>query len=129
MGFIKHALIGVALYEAMKYALKKCGKDFSEGGHLASVVRQPIREEVVDIIAGARQTDQLQRLKENAASDRGGEHASSGLSGQRDFAIPDSDEDLTAGSNPEVPLTGEVSEKADPWKKSLANDELRAPDS
>ncbi|WP_316809951.1 hypothetical protein [Pedobacter heparinus] len=71
MGFIKHALIGIALYEV--------GKCFI-----------------------------------NATANN---------------QVPDYD--LDAGNNPEAPLTGNLPKKDrdDPWKNSLANDELRAPDS
>lgn len=129
MGFIKHALIGIALYEAIKYMLKKSGDDLFDAAQLASAACLPLRKDVVDVIAGARQTDQLQGLKENATSGKASEDGSSGLAGQQEIAKPDLNEDLTAGSDPETPLTGQVTEKADPWKKSLANDELRAPDS
>ena len=129
MGFIKHALIGIALYEVVKYALKKSAEDFSEVGQLASAVGQPVREEVVDVIAGARQTDQLQRLKENAVSGEYSTDTSSALAEHGDITSHNSEEDLAIGSDPDAPLTGQVAEKTDPWKKSLANDELRPPDS
>lgn len=71
MGFIKHALIGIAIYEAVKYMLKSAS----------------------------------------------------------DFEY--SELDLDVGTNPETPLTsyGNARSQDDPWKNSLANDELRAPDS
>ncbi|RZM19841.1 MAG: hypothetical protein EOO88_36930 [Pedobacter sp.] len=113
MGFIKNALIGIALYEGAKYLLSKQQLGF-DPEMLPSP--QSIREEH-DIIAGARQTDHLTRMQENAAT-------SSHLH-------EDSDDFLKAGTNPETPLTGyeTASDKDDPWKKSLANDDLRAPDS
>lgn len=115
MGFIKHALIGIALYEAVKYVLNKDGLPASpvtEGPQARSGTRQQRRSEDVDIVTSARQTDQLDRMKENAARDE-----------NRD--------ELKAGINPDTPLTGQesVNDQDDPWKKSLANDELRAPDS
>jgi hypothetical protein len=85
MGFIKNALIGIALYEAVKYFLRNGDRDFdyaSEGTQAASATRQQLRNDDIDIIAGARQADNLDRMKENAT-----------------------------------------------WQNSLANDDLRAPDS
>lgn len=71
MGFIKHALIGIAIYEAVKYFMK------------------PVSDS------------------------------------------PYYELDLDVGTNPETPLTshGVAMDQDDPWKNSLANDELRAPDS
>ncbi|MCD0488348.1 hypothetical protein LPB86_08910 [Pedobacter sp. MC2016-14] len=71
MGFIKNAVIGIALYEVAKYTLKK--------GWLSHNLN----------------------------------------------------DDLDVGSNPKTPLTGHYfrNDEEDPWKNSLANDELRAPDS
>ena len=116
MGFIKNALIGIALYEAAKYCLTKKFTGFdllTEGGGDVPAERRQFRNEEVDIIAGARQTDQLQRMQENALRDRDAGNAAA------------------AKADPEPPISGEVSEKPvdDPWKNSLANDELRAPDS
>ncbi len=82
MGFIKHALIGIALYEAVKYFLKD-----------------------TDVVAVASQNDH--------------------------YWVKDAEIDLQVGTNPETPLTGPeiVKDQDDPWRNSLANDELRAPDS
>lgn len=92
MGFIKHALIGIALYEAMKYLLKK-----EEAGFAAN-----------DILA----TNPGRLINETRLS-------------AEDFKV-----DLRAGTDPEIPLTGTAQVKTDDvWKNSLANDELRAPDS
>jgi hypothetical protein len=109
MGFIKHALIGIALYEAVKYILKKEDPELElahEGIRWEAAVNQHLRREEVDVIAGARQTDQLDRMKQNADND-----------------------ELVGGTDPKAPLTGKEPEKDDPWKNSLANDDLRAPDS
>ncbi|RZK73036.1 MAG: hypothetical protein EOO85_18225 [Pedobacter sp.] len=65
MGFIKHAIIGVALYEAVKY-----------------LIRQDRLEQQVEF-----------------------------------------------GTDPESSFTGRGSDEDDPWKNSLADDTLRAPDS
>ncbi|SMC57575.1 hypothetical protein [Pedobacter nyackensis] len=72
MGFIKNALIGIALYEALKYILTK---------------EQPSVTHL------------------------------------------DSGDELMGGTDPEAPLIGKATDKDDPWKKSLANDDLRSPDS
>lgn len=69
MGFIKHALIGIALYEAVKYILNKedSGLELAHDGREGvSAVNQQLRTEEVDVIAGARQTDQLDQMKDNA---------------------------------------------------------------
>ena len=92
MGFIKNAIIGIALYEGIKYLMKNdvfASKKFDEliSGTVAPA--KPFREEEIDVRKGARQTDQLDYLRENAIKDAGN----------------------------------------DPWKNSLANDDLRAPDS
>lgn len=108
MRFIKHALIGIALYEAVKYILKNEDFLFGSGAKEAEAIaanRQDFRGKEVDVIAGARQTDQLERM---------GDHT---------------DHDLRVGTDPETPLAGQVVNKPDPWGNSLANDELRAPDS
>lgn len=132
MGFIKHALIGIALYEAVKYILKKedSGIELADDGkQWVSDVNQRLRGGEVDVIAGARQTDQLGRLKENAASGENSASSSGGLASQSGVAHPDSSDELVGGTDPEAPLTGKAPEKDDPWKNSLANDDLRAPDS
>ena len=80
MGFIKHALIGIAIYEVAKYYINKDERD---------------------LIAA-----------ESAQFGNG-----------------------KTGLDPQLPLTGSLEgqglteEREDPWKNSLANDELRAPDS
>lgn len=90
MGFVKHALIGIALYEVVKYFLKK--EDCA-----LNIVSERIQVIPPD----------LQRMPSQ-----------------------DSADDLIAGSNPETPLAGRSPRNVDdPWKNSLANDELRAPDS
>jgi len=127
MGFIKNALIGIALYEAAKYLLRKedytfdSGTESFRGGfHRA----RQLRDEDFDVIAGARQPDHLQQTKTRSSSQGISSNAGpvSGL---------ESDKDLLAGSDPEIPLAGQTGQKdsQSPWKNSLANDELRAPDS
>lgn len=111
--------MGIALYEAVKYFLRKQEHSVGFVGENSNSITpsgQQMRGAEVDIVAGARQTDHLERMKENALSWSSGQ---------------DSGDDLAAGTNPGTPLTGEDPDKAsnDPWKKSLANDELRAPDS
>jgi len=71
MGFIKHALIGIAIYEVVKHFMNP------------------------------------------------------------DSAAQYAELDLDVGANPETPLTGYRydNDQDDPWKNSLANEELRAPDS
>ncbi|SMC87715.1 hypothetical protein [Pedobacter africanus] len=131
MGFIKHALIGIALYEAIKYVLKKgdCGLEpANDQVQRVSPVLQ-LRGEEVDIIAGARQTDQLDRMKENAAFGRSSAPGSQELAGQAGRTTFNTDDDLVAGTDPEAPLSAKISGSEDTWKNSLANDELRAPDS
>ncbi|WP_285008780.1 hypothetical protein [Pedobacter faecalis] len=73
MGFIKHALIGIAIYEAVKYCIRN-------------------------------------------------EHM---------FRSGTISDDLGVAADPNVSLTGNAPLTApdDPWKNSLASDELRAPDS
>lgn len=132
MGFIKHALIGIALYEAVKYILKKedSGLELADDGkQWVSAVNQRLRGGEVDVITGARQTDQLGRLKENAASGGNSARSSEGLASQSGVTHLDSGDELLGGTDPEVPLIGKASNKDDPWKNSLASDELRAPDS
>lgn len=134
MGFIKHALIGIALYEAVKYFLGK--EDLRvvhalEGAKSGSTPRQKLREENVDIIAGASQTGHLKRMKENAAIDQASANDAVAPVNTPGLVSQNSDADLEVGTNPEAPLTGQQSanDQDDPWKNSLANDDLRAPDS
>ena len=132
MGFIKHALIGITLYEAAKYILKKENPGLEpahDGRQGVSAVNQQLRREEVDVIAGARQTDQLGQLKENAASGRNSASSSEGLASQSAATHLESSDELPGGTDPEAPLIGKDSDKDDPWKNSLANDDLRAPDS
>ncbi len=134
MGFIKHALIGIALYEVVKYLFNKNDLGFahvSGSMQTGSPSRQRLREDQVDVIAGARQTDQLQQMKENAASTHQHSESPSMLMDDERPAVADSEDDLQIGTDPETPLTGPETKKDqnDPWKNSLANDELRAPDS
>jgi hypothetical protein len=128
MGFIKHALIGIALYEAVKYFLNKEDLAFGQatnGIQAGSATRQQLRDDQIDIIAGARQTDQLSRMKENAANEASANNT--GINSEPRLT----NQDLEAGINPDTPLTGHepAKDQDDPWKNSLANDELRAPDS
>lgn len=107
MKFIKHALIGIALYEAAKYFLNKKNQAFNsimETERLDSGGRQQLSFEHIEA-AGAKLTSKLTNH--------------------------DPVDELKVGINPDAPLTGSDAEKdqEDPWKKSLANDELRAPDS
>ncbi len=134
MGFIKHALIGIALYEVVKYLLDK--EDLRvvhtlDGAKVGSTPSQKLREENVDIIAGASQTGHLKRMKENAAIYQTSANGSIAPGNTAGLASQDSGADLEVGTNPEAPLTGQQSanDKDDPWKNSLANDDLRAPDS
>ena len=131
MGFIKNALIGVALYEAVKYFLRKEDrfKLTPDGSQDISPSRGQLRGEEVDIIAGARQTDHLKQMKENASSSEVSENV--GLVSEPQLSKQDSADDLLAGTDPETPLTGNKRDNAerDAWKNSLANDDLRAPDS
>jgi len=131
MGFIRNALVGIALYEAVKYFLRKedsfkCAPDGTQG---ISPSRVQLRGEEVDVIAGARQTDHLKQMKENASS--GGISANVGLVSEPQLNNMDLANDLLVGTDPETPLAGTKSDKteSDSWKNSLANDELRAPDS
>jgi hypothetical protein len=66
MGFIKHALIGIVLYEAVRYIMHQENLSFARvaEGTRSGSARHQFRAEDVDIIGGARQTDQLDRLKE-----------------------------------------------------------------
>ena len=66
MGFIKHAIIGIALYELVKYGLMQVDCAFKLDGGKGGAPGQQLRKEEVDVVAGARQTDQLDRMKENA---------------------------------------------------------------
>lgn len=107
MKFIKHALIGIALYEAAKYFLNKKHLGFSsimEREQLDSGGRQQLSVEHIEA-AGAKLTNKL--------------------------TSQDPIDELKVGINPDAPLTGDdkLKDMDDPWKKSLANDELRAPDS
>ena len=134
MGFIKHALIGIALYEVVKYLLDKEGQQFAhapQGGKVDSTASLKLREESSDIIAGASQTGHLKRMKENAAIDQTSANNAIEPVNPPALVRQDSDADLEVGANPEAPLTGHdsASDQNDPWKNSLANDDLRAPDS
>lgn len=108
MGLIRDALIGIALYEAVNYFLKlqSNGVLDADGGSLRVV--HSAHNSVGEV---------------NKAEEK--QHVEPTLSNQ------DLDAGLAAGANPETLLTGDGSLDIpdDTWKKSLANDELRAPDS
>ncbi len=106
MGFIKHALIGIVLYEAVKYFLNDRG-----------------------VLADTRQNDPY--WKENVVTNGISAHYSTGLINESGLSVQDSGIDLLVGTNPETPLTGpeRLNVRNDAWQNSLANDELRAPDS
>jgi hypothetical protein len=108
MGLIRDALIGIVLYEAVNYVLKikSNGVLDADGASLHAV---------------------------GASSSAGGEgsrpmeySANEPILSNQDF-----DAGLAAGADPETLLTGDGSLDTpdDTWKNSLANDELRAPDS
>ncbi|HKG05006.1 MAG TPA: hypothetical protein VKB19_01035 [Pedobacter sp.] len=92
MGFIKNALIGVALYEAAKYIWKTKRLEYS----------------TADVHADD----------------------STGLVTDTHFNTYKRKDDLEIGTDPEASLGGHMEEKVpnDPWKGTLADDELRAPD-
>lgn len=132
MGFIKNALIGIALYEAVKYFLRKDEYVFEFGNDRVPGIShsgKQLRNEEVDVIAGAKRPDHLQQTKDNASLDEIYSNTQQGSESR--ISSLESEDDLLAGSDPEVPLTGQSKEKdrENPWKNSLANDELRAPDS
>lgn len=134
MGFIKHALIGIALYEAVKYFLDKEDKGFAQvttGHKLMSLASKKLRSESGDIIAGASQTGHLNQMRENVAKHQAFTNDTSSFVNTFPLDRQVSDDEFEAGTNPEAPLTGQesASDQNDPWKKSLANDDLRAPDS
>jgi hypothetical protein len=135
MGFIRHALIGIALYEVAKYYLKKEDLAFghvTNGVEAGSVTRQRLRNGNVDIIAGARQPDHLNQMRNNAAANEAPVINATGINNETPLVSQHAGDDLDAGTNPDTPLTGREKsqqEHEDPWKNSLANDELRAPDS
>jgi hypothetical protein len=108
MRIIRDALIGIALYEAVNYVLQKqrsiAVSNADEGSSDAVDYSRVASEEdfrPVEPFGESRSEDQ--RLSEGFAT----------------------------AANPEAPLTGTGSEDSDEdvWKNSLANDELRAPDS
>ena len=107
MGIIRDALIGIALYEAIAYVLKNKSDGFSEAGRSFGGTQSKT--------AGHLNVDDSSA---GTLKDSGGNSTDSG-------------DRLAAGSNPEIPLTGDgsVNDRKDAWTNSLANDELRAPDS
>jgi hypothetical protein len=106
MGLIRDALIGIALYEAVNYVLKKKSTALADVGGGSS---DPID---YSRIASQEEFRPLEPSTEPLITS----HLNDGLA---------------AGVNPEAPLTGTGSADGsrDTWKDSLANDELRAPDS
>ena len=113
MGFIRNALVGIALYEAVKYLMKKEEFGFSfatDEPTASSSGRAPAPIHSVG--------------SSNEATKRAAERVTEPVSSH------DLEVDLELGSNPDVLLTGQDSTKTDdPWKKSLADETLRAPDS
>ncbi|WP_285058491.1 hypothetical protein [Pedobacter ginsengisoli] len=84
----------------------------------------------VKVKKSARQTEHLDQMQQNAKADWE-TIGSSGDLAPEDDTYREPGDDLNIGSDPEANLTGPVQEKDqnDSWKNSLADDELRAPDS
>ena len=108
MGIIRDALIGIALYEVAKYVLGTKTNEVlvaGEGsGHAVGLSNHP---------AGNVSNPGVHSPVETTLNNQ------------------DLDAGLAAGANPDTLLTGDGSLDLpdDTWKNSLANDELRAPDS
>lgn len=108
MGIIRDALIGIALYEVLGYVLKLKSNEVLEPA------KGPLRVVHSPYNSGGEVANPVERQPI--------EHT---LSNQ------DLDAGLAAGADPETTFTGDGSLDTpdDTWKNSLANDELRAPDS
>lgn len=135
MKFIKNALVGIAIYEAAKYLWNNRTLNFAteaEGPNTTATRPQTrIRKEETNIISGASQ-DHLQQLKENAKTQNNAADDNQGLTSQpQQQYTQNANDPLETGSNPDAGLTGQKAgpDQNDPWKNSLADDELRAPDS
>lgn len=133
MKFIRNALIGIAIYEAAKYLWNNRTVSFASEAEGPNMITSPnikIRMEETNIIIGASK-DHLQQLKENPKKHNNADD-DQGLTSQPHAPLSqNADDRLETGSNPDAALTGQKADpdKADPWKNSLADDELRAPDS
>ena len=132
MKFIKHALVGIAIYEAAKYLWNNRTLSFvseTEGpSTTANRTHTRFRKEETDIISGASQD----HLQENAKTHNILAEEDRGLASQPQQQYTQTADDLLeTGSNPNAALTGQKADpdQNDPWKNSLADDELRAPDS
>jgi outer membrane scaffolding protein for murein synthesis (MipA/OmpV family) len=105
MGFIRNALFGVALYEAIRYFLKTGEPEYANFAQNEPQPRKLIREEV-DVVKGARQTGHLEQMQLNAKADREASSSSGGLASEDDAYRRPVVNDLSIGSDPEANLTG-----------------------
>lgn len=151
MGIIRNALVGIALYEVVSYLLKKGSNGSLDSSksltaafsgvqtpsigslNLASEERSNPREHSSSSSSSGSNSSSGSdsSLGSESNSSSGSNSASSSKFGSKSHSNTNSNLDLAAGSNPELPLSGDGSldPPKDEWSNSLANDELRAPDS
>ncbi|HEX8607939.1 MAG TPA: hypothetical protein VF679_04800, partial [Pedobacter sp.] len=127
MGIIRDALIGIALYEAIAYVLKNKSDGFSEAGRSLEGSLGGTKSYAAGHLNVVRESESLPIEQSNAGVASGTSYDSSAGT-QKDSGVnsPGSGDSLAAGSNPEIPLTGDgsVNDRKDAWTNSLANDEL-----
>lgn len=106
MGIIRDALIGIALCEAVNYLLKTQSDGLSDAKGFSKVA-------IADNSAAGISQMGILNERDNLPTEHHAEPA------------------FAAATDPDVPLTGDgsVTDRKDAWSNSLANDELRAPDS
>ena len=145
MGIIRNALVGIALYEVVSYLLKKGSNGSLDSSKSLTAAFSGVQTPSIGSLNLASEERSNPR-EHSSSSSSSGSNSSSGSdsslgsdsnssSGSKSHSNSDANSnsnlDLAAGSNPELPLSGDGSldPPKDEWSNSLANDELRAPDS
>lgn len=139
MGIIRNALVGIALYEVVSYLLKKGSKGSLDSSKSLTGSLSGVQTPSIGSLNLGSEERSNTREHSSSSSSLGSDSSlgseSNSSSGSKPHSNSDANSnsnlDLAAGSNPELPLSGDGSldPPKDEWSNSLANDELRAPDS
>ena len=147
MGIIRNALIGIALYEVVAYLLKKESHDSIDSSKSLTGAFSGVQAPSIyplNVVSEERfnptergssnsslgSDSSLNSILSSGSNSNPGSKSHSSF-GSKSSSNNNSNLDLAAGSNPDLPLSGDGSldPPKDEWANSLANDELRAPDS
>jgi hypothetical protein len=131
MGIIRNALIGIALYEVVAYLLKKGSHDSIDSSKSLTGAFSGAQVPSINPLNAVSEERSKSDSSFGSIPSSGSNSSSGSESNSSSGLNANSNLDLAAGSNPDLPLSGDGSldPPKDEWANSLANDELRAPDS